>query len=87
MGGWHVLRLYGIAACSGQVTRAVDSIDSLMFLHVFFAPYKRLRSAIKAEDFQEGAKHLATIRTLIGINLLIGLIVIVTAIGLEHTPI
>jgi len=51
----------------------------LMFLHVFFAPYKRLKKAVASEDWVTGAKALAQIRMLILINLSIGLLTIVVA--------
>ena len=50
-----------------------------IFLHVFFAPYAKLKKTIKEENWQEGGRLLGQIRTLIGINLSIGLITIVVA--------
>ncbi len=50
-----------------------------IFLHVFFAPYKRLRHAVRDLRWPDGAKALNQMRMLIGINLLIGLITIVVA--------
>lgn len=49
----------------------------LMFLHVFFAPFKRLKRGVAAGDFEIAAKGLRQIRLLVGINLLLGLIVLV----------
>ncbi len=54
-------------------------IMMLIFLHVFFAPYAKLKKTIKAENWEEGGRLLGQIRTLIGINLSIGLITIVIA--------
>ena len=51
----------------------------LIFLHVFFAPYNRLKKAVANEDWQTGAKALAQIRLLILINLSIGLLTIMIA--------
>lgn len=56
----------------------------LIYLHVFFAPYKKLQRAVEAKDFAAGAKSLGQIRQLVGLNLLIGLVVLVIALGLEH---
>ena len=53
----------------------------LLFFHVFFAPFKRLKRAVAAEDWQAGGKSLAQIRVLVGINLLIGLAVVAVASG------
>lgn len=51
----------------------------LLFLHVFFAPYKRLKQAVANEDWETGGKKLAQIRILIAVNLTIGLIVVLIA--------
>ncbi len=69
-----------------HIMQALGIIMILIFLHVFFAPFKRLRRAVNEENYQEGGKSLAQIRKLVGINLLIGLLTIITAIGLEHLP-
>jgi uncharacterized membrane protein len=53
----------------------------MLFFHVFFAPFKRLKRAVAAEDWQAGGKNLAQIRVLVGINLVIGLVVISIASG------
>ncbi len=51
----------------------------LIFMHVFFAPYRRLRQAVAAQDWQEGGRRLGQIRKLVGLNTLLGVIVIVVA--------
>jgi uncharacterized membrane protein len=52
-----------------------------IFMHVFFAPYKRLKAATAAGDWPAGAKHLAQIRRMVGINTLIGIATIAVAVG------
>ncbi len=49
----------------------------LIFLHVFFAPYRRLQRALAEADFEAAGKALNQIRILIAINLILGLITIV----------
>lgn len=51
-----------------------------LFLHLFFAPYKRLKQAVQIEDWASGGRNLAQIRMLIGINLSLGLITILIAV-------
>ena len=88
-GYWMIFSAFGGFAGVGWYIHIMQSLGIIMiliFLHAYFAPYKRLRLALKAEDYQAGAKHLAKVRTLIGFNLLIGIIVIISAIGLEHVP-
>ena len=46
----------------------------LIYLHVFFSPYRKLRHAVIIKDYPEGAKRLGQIRTLVGINILLGLV-------------
>ena len=69
-----------------HVMQGLGIIMILIFLHVFFAPFMRLRRAINEENYQEGGKNLVQIRKLVGINLLLGLLTIITAVGLEHIP-
>jgi len=51
----------------------------LLYLHLFFAPYKRLKLAVTAENWPEAGKKLAQMRILIAVNLTIGLIVVALA--------
>lgn len=46
----------------------------LIFAHVFFAPYKRLKRAVVAQDWSAGGAALGQIRSLVGINLILGLV-------------
>ena len=52
-----------------------------IFLHIYFAPYRRLRQAVVAQDWPEGTKQLALIRKLVGINLILGIVTVVVATG------
>ena len=52
----------------------------LIFAHVFFAAYKKLKRAVAEQAWPAGGAALGQIRMLIGINLSIGLITIVVAI-------
>jgi uncharacterized membrane protein len=53
----------------------------LIFFHVYFAPYRRLRAAVAQEDWPTGGSKLAQIRVLVGINTLLGLVVIAIGAG------
>ena len=70
-----------------HIMQALVIIMILIFLHVFFAPYKRLRKALKEENYQVASDNLGQIRRFIGINLIIGILTIITAAGLEHLPV
>lgn len=52
-----------------------------LFLHVFFAPYKRLKHAVTESKWQEAGFNLNQIRLIVGINLLLGLFTITVAAG------
>ncbi|MCP1673021.1 putative membrane protein [Natronocella acetinitrilica] len=53
----------------------------LLFLLVFFLPFRRLRAAVDARDWATGAEALGAIRRLVGINLVLGLVVVAIASG------
>jgi len=81
-GYWMILYVFG--GFSGlalyiHVMQAVGMVMILIFLHVYFAPYQRLRKAVLAGNFTAAGKQLATIRKLIGLNLILGLALIVVA--------
>ena len=59
-----------------NVMMAIGIIMMLLFLHVFFAPYKRLKLAVAAEDWPTAGTKLAQIRTLIGINMTLGVLTV-----------
>ena len=48
----------------------------LIFAHVFFSPYKKLKRAVGEQDWQASAAALAQIRMSISINLSLGLLTI-----------
>lgn len=73
LGGFSDLALYI------HIMQVVGIVMILIFLHVYFAPYQRLRKAILAGNFTAAGKQLATIRKLIGLNLILGLALIVVA--------
>ena len=62
-----------------HIMNALGSVMILIYLHVYFAPYKRLRQAVAAQDWPMGGKKLNQIRILIAVNLSLGLIVIAVA--------
>lgn len=64
-----------------HIMYALGVVMMLIFMHVFFAPYRRLRSAVATENWPEGGRNLGMIRKLVGINLLIGVITIAVATG------
>jgi len=51
----------------------------LIFMHVFFAPYNRLKKAVAEQRWPDGGNALGQIRTMVGINTVIGIITIIVA--------
>lgn len=51
-------------------------IMMLIFGHVFFSPYRKLKRAVADQDWPAGGVALAQIRKLIGVNLVLGLVII-----------
>ena len=83
-GYWMVLVFYGGFDTVGMHVHLmiwIGYVMMLIFLHVFFAPFKRLQRAVAAEDWPAGGRALAQIRVMIGINLAIGLLVVAVASG------
>ena len=81
-GYWMIVAVFGgfgQAALYIHVMQTIGIVMILLFLHVFFAPYRRLRRAVEAADFAVAAKQLAQIRVLVAINLTLGLITVIVA--------
>jgi uncharacterized membrane protein len=57
-----------------HVMMAIGIIMTLIFLHLYFAPWKRFRAAIAAGDNAVAMTRLNQIRILVMINLVLGLI-------------
>jgi uncharacterized membrane protein len=53
----------------------------LIFMHVYFAPYRRLGRALDAGDRTLAAASVAQIRRLVAVNLALGVCVVVLASG------
>ncbi|MBN8762335.1 MAG: hypothetical protein BGP20_09815 [Thiobacillus sp. 63-78] len=72
-----LMRLGGAAAPHYALTMLVLGVAMmLIYAHVFFAPYKKLKQAVGRQDWKAGGAALAQIRRLIGINLTLGLVTI-----------
>lgn len=83
-GFWIIFAIYGgMAQTPGYVHMMLTTglIMMAIFLHVFFAPYGRLKRAVAAEEWPVGGSQLSQIRLLVGINTLIGLITMAIGAG------
>jgi uncharacterized membrane protein len=71
LGGFAHLPLYI------NIMQAIGIIMMLMFLHLFFAPWRRFRTAVEGQKFPEAAKQLNQIRMIVAVNLVLGLVTII----------
>lgn len=68
--GWHI-----------HAMQALGLVMMLLYFHVYFAPFRRLKQAVAAKDPQAGGVQVGKIRRLVGINLILGLIVVAIGSG------
>ena len=82
-GFWMIDLLGGFKAVGSyvHVMLILGIIMMLIFMHVYFAAYKRLKLAVAAQDWPAGGGKLAQIRFLVGINTIIGLITVAVGTG------
>ncbi|MFN2309296.1 MAG: CopD family protein [Gammaproteobacteria bacterium] len=79
------LIVFGVLGGMGQAGLHVHLMQGLgwlmilLYLHMYFAPFQRLRRAVAASDWPAGGAQLAQIRRTIGINLILGLLVVAIA--------
>ncbi len=75
-----VFRSFGGFAGAGMYVHAMHMIALVMiglFVYLYFAPYRRFRAATAAGKWPEAAGRLNTIRRIIGVNMILGLIAVV----------
>jgi uncharacterized membrane protein len=72
-GGFAGLRLYV------NLMMLIGIVMVLLFLHLYFAPWKRFRAAMAAGDNAAAAAQLNQIRVIVTINLILGIVTV--AIG------
>jgi uncharacterized membrane protein len=79
-GFWMIFILFGGMAdvpLYVNLMLGIGIVMMLIYLHLSFAPYKRLRRAVDDESWPEAGQALSTIRKLVGINTILGVIVLV----------
>jgi len=60
-----------------HIMQAVGIVMMLLFLHLYFAPWRRFRTAVDGAQFPDAAKHLNQIRLIVATNLVLGLVTVV----------
>jgi uncharacterized membrane protein len=78
--GYHMLFAgFGGFAGAGihvHVMHLVGWLMFLLFFHLYFAPWRRYRKAVAAGETEVAGRELATIRRVVGINLVLGLVTV-----------
>ena len=83
-GFWIIFAVYGGFSMPGthiHLMLGTGIVMVLIFFHLFFVPFKRLKQAVAIADWPAGGRQLAQIRVLIGINLVLGLVTVAVASG------
>lgn len=77
MGGFGSMPLYVL------IMFVVGIVMMLIFMHIYFGPFKRLKASVAAADTKTAAAAMGQVRMLVTVNLVLGLITIVVAKGLK----
>ena len=80
--GHTMISLYGGFGAIGKHVHIMLLLGYIMFLlfgHLYFVPFKRMKRAVDAADWAAAGGHLNQIRKIVGINLVLGLITVVVA--------
>lgn len=83
-GLWMVKAVFGGFGNVGVYIHIMAGLGVLMMLlyaHVYFGPYRRMKQALEAGDLPAAGKRLAQIRIIIAINLSLGLVVTLVGSG------
>lgn len=85
--GFYLITRFGGFAAAGVYVHAMLALGIVMMLifgHVYFAGFSRLKSAVTAKDWKAAGNTLAKIRILIAINLTLGIITVFVAVLGKH---
>jgi uncharacterized membrane protein len=64
-----------------HIMLALGLLMMLLFMHLYFSPYRRLNKAVNNEDWPTAGIALNKIRQTIAVNLVLGLLVVIIASG------
>jgi uncharacterized membrane protein len=72
---------FGSARGFVQVMATTGIVMAAIFVYLYLFPWQGFRQAVGREDWGQAARSLAQIRTLVTINLVLGLLTVVVATG------
>ncbi|HKK07073.1 MAG TPA: CopD family protein [Gammaproteobacteria bacterium] len=76
---FHVWHSMGNLPLYVNLMQGIGIVMILIYLHVFFAPYGRLKRAVANQDWPAGGKALSQIRMLVAVNTSLGLLIAIIA--------
>lgn len=72
---------FGAARLHIHIMQALGIVMVLIYLHLFFAPFKRLKNYVITQEWALAGAQLNQIRVMVGVNLVIGLVVVAVGTG------
>lgn len=83
--GYHMLFAgfggFGGAGVHVHVMHLTGWLMFLLFFHLFFAPWRRFRRAVAAGETEAAGRQLGTIRVVVLVNLVLGLLTVAIGSG------
>lgn len=79
--GFWMFSLYPKPPLFIHIMMGIGVVMMLIFGHIYFAQYRRLKKAVAEECWKDAGEALGGIRSRVGINLVLGLITTVIAIA------
>ncbi len=64
-----------------QAMMGIGIVMMLIFVHLYFAPWRRFRAAVARRDYPEAGRQLNQIRWIVAVNLVLGLVTVAVATG------
>jgi uncharacterized membrane protein len=83
-GYWMIFAFLGGMGSAGlhvHLMQGLGWVMILLYMHLYFAPFRRLKDAVVIADWPAASKRLNQIRFIIGTNLLLGILVIAIGAG------
>ena len=83
-GYWMIFEVFGGFGNVGlhvHIMQAIGWLMILLFLYIYFGPFRKLKAAVAEKAWPNGKAHLDRIRDIVGINMLLGIITIAIASG------
>jgi uncharacterized membrane protein len=87
--GHFMIAQFGGLASVGKhihIMMLLGYIMTAIFMHVYFAPFKRLKAAVVQQDWPNAASNLNVIRKMVLLNLVLGLITVFVASAGRYIP-